>query len=104
MIMVLLVCLLTGVVLGQRFKVLMLLPATVPALLFALLIIAMHGATVGRLLAAALIATASLQIGYLVGIGLRHLIIVERASRAGFRKLAVSAAARPARHLADNRP
>jgi hypothetical protein len=103
MIMVLLVCLLVGAVLGQRFKVFILLPATVPALFFALLVSAMHGATVSRLLATALTAAASLQIGYLFGIGLRHFAVAERANRVGFRRVAVSVSPRPARRLADNK-
>jgi hypothetical protein len=103
MITVLLVCLLAGAVLGQRFKVFILLPAMVPALFFALLVVAMHGATVGRLLAAALIAATSLQMGYLGGIGVRHLAVAERANRLRFRGLAVSASPRPVRRLADNK-
>ena len=51
MIMVLLVCLLAGAVLGQRFKVFILLPALVPALVFAILVAAIHGASAARLLA-----------------------------------------------------
>ena len=103
MIMVLLVCLLAGAVLGQRFKVFILFPAMVPALFFALVVAAMHGATVWGLVATALIAAASLQIGYLGGIGVRHLAVAERANRVRFRKPAVSGSPLPARQLADNK-
>ena len=103
MIMVLLVCLLAGAVLGQRFKVFILFPAMVPAFVFAILVAAMHGASASRLLATALMAGASLQIGYLGGIGIRHLAVAERASRSRFPTLAISAESQPSRHPADTK-
>jgi len=99
-IMVLLFCLLAGAVLGQRFKVFILLPAMVPAAVLAIVVAAVHGATVGRLSATALIAVASLQIGYMAGIVMRHIAVAERANR--LRGLAVSRSLQPARRLIDD--
>ena len=101
MMMVLLVCLLLGAVLGQRFKVLILLPAMLPTVTFATIVVALQGATVWQIVATAFLAGTSLQIGYLAGIGIRHLTIVERASRLGAHRLAVSTSPRTARQLAD---
>jgi hypothetical protein len=75
------ISLLAGMVLGQRFKVLVLAPAIAFAVLAAI------GAGVARpdaiwaIVLAAVATTASLQIGYLAGIGIRHLRIAARASR-----------------------
>lgn len=73
--------LLCGMVLGQRFKMLVLAPASCLALILAL------GTGLARaetltgigLLAAALIT--SLQCGYLLGLGIRHLTVLARARR-----------------------
>jgi hypothetical protein len=81
MVMVLLVCLLFGAVLGQRFRVFIILPAMLPTVAFATVVAASHGTTVWRTLATTFIAVASLQIGYLAGVGIRHFLAAERASR-----------------------
>jgi hypothetical protein len=104
MMMVLLVCLLVGAVLGQRFKVFILIPAMLPAFAFATIVAAVQGATVRHILATVFIAATSLQIGYLAGIGLRHFTAAERASRLRPTSLAESTSPRPARQLADNNP
>ena len=101
MTVVLLVCVFVGAVLGQRFKVLILLPAMLPTVAFATIVVAVQGATAWHILAAALLAATSLQIGYIAGIGVRHFTIVERASRLRPRRLAVSTSPRPARQLAE---
>jgi hypothetical protein len=74
--------LLVGVALAQRFKVLVLVPAIMITLLFALV----SGLARGDVnwTAAALIAViiiVGLQIGYLLGIGVRHLLLLGRAHR-----------------------
>ena len=74
--------LLVGVALAQRFKVLVLVPAIMITLLFALV----SGLARGDVnwTAAALIAVTiivGLQIGYLLGIGVRHLLLLGRAHR-----------------------
>jgi hypothetical protein len=78
----LIVSFLVGMVLGQRFKVLILLPA------IALALIAVVGGGIARaeqVWSIALIAVGvivALQIGYLIGTGIRALIVGARASRA----------------------
>jgi hypothetical protein len=76
-----LISLLMGMVLGQRFKVLVL----VPALAFVLVVAVGAGvARVQGLWPTALMAAgavASLQIGYLGGTGLRHVIAAARISK-----------------------
>lgn len=79
--MVILGILIAGMVLGQRFKVLVLLPASS----FALIIVVVAGIanaetgwSIALQSAAGLI---SLQIGYIAGIALRHSLIASRAAR-----------------------
>jgi len=79
MLILLLFCLLIGAVLGQRFKVLVLIPAMVPVL--AVAAGSAHAGTVWQILGAAVVAATSLQIGYFVGVGIRHLIATARTSR-----------------------
>jgi hypothetical protein len=77
---VLILCLLLGMVLGQRFKVLVLLPATV---LVVPLTIAGEMARTNTLWLLALTvfgAAASLQIGYFLGLGIRHFLVEVPAS------------------------
>jgi len=61
----LLLCFLFGILLGQRFKVLVLLPAIALAVMAA--VGYDHASTLGQVLGTALVVTTSLQIGYLVG-------------------------------------
>jgi hypothetical protein len=74
--------LLVGTFLAQRFKVLVLAPVI---LLFA--VILAFGAGIARADAGwtvgltAAVTIVGLQIGYLLGIGIRHLIVAARASR-----------------------
>jgi hypothetical protein len=91
MVTVLLVCLLFGAVLGQRFRVFILLPAMLPAVAFATLVAASHSITAWQILAAAFQAAASLQIGYLAGVAIRYFLVAERASRLRPKRLAISA-------------
>jgi hypothetical protein len=73
--------LLCGTVLGQRFKMLVLAPASLFALILGIIIGIAHAETLMRvgLNAAALIACV--QMGYLLGLGLRHLTVIARARR-----------------------
>jgi hypothetical protein len=79
MVMLLLICLLVGVVLGQRLRVLVLMPATVLVLVatagFA------HAGTFWQILGAALVTATSLQIGYLVGAGIHSFLAAARIRR-----------------------
>jgi hypothetical protein len=73
--------LLVGTLLAQRSKVLVLAPVILLTLILA------FGAAIARADAVwtvgltAAVTIVGLQIGYLLGIGIRHLIIVTRASR-----------------------
>ena len=76
-----LVSLLIGLMLAQRFKVLSLIPVILLTLLFALTA-ALSGANATWTSAlTAAVAIAGLQVGYLLGIGLRHLTLIARAHR-----------------------
>jgi hypothetical protein len=76
-----LVSLLIGLALAQRFKVLSLIPVILLTLLFALTA-AFSGASAAWISAlTAAVAIAGLQLGYLLGIGLRQLTLIARAHR-----------------------
>ena len=90
MVTVLLICLLFGAVLGQRFRVFIILPAMLPAVAFATIVAASQGTTAWQILATAVIAVTGLQIGYLDGVGIRHFLAAERASRLRSKRLAIS--------------
>jgi hypothetical protein len=85
------ICLLVGAVLGQRFKVLILLPTITIALFFIILAGIAHAATVGWTAMMAVIAITGIQIGYFVGIGIRHVIVIGRAIRSPATSLTRSA-------------
>jgi hypothetical protein len=73
--------LLAGMVLGQRFRVLTLVPAGLLTLLVAIGAGAALGETSGQIGLNAVIAIVSIQLGYLFGLGIRHLLLVSRARR-----------------------
>jgi hypothetical protein len=77
----LIISLLMGMVLGQRFKVLVL----VPAMVFVLLVAIGEGTARAEGLwptaLLAMVAIASLQIGYLAGTGIRYLHVAARTNR-----------------------
>lgn len=79
MLMTLLICLLVGAVLGQKFRVFVLIPAIALAGLatagFA------HAGTFWQILGMVLVATTSLQIGYFAGVGVRYLMAATRPSQ-----------------------
>jgi hypothetical protein len=68
-------CLLVGMLLGQRFKVLVLAPAI--ALIIALSIVfgVARADALWSVAAMAMVATANLQMGYLAGIALRAFLV-----------------------------
>jgi hypothetical protein len=76
-----LVSLLIGLMLAQRFKILSLIPVILLTLLFALTagFSGANAAWTSALTAA--VAIAGLQVGYLFGLGLRHLTLIARAHR-----------------------
>lgn len=79
MIILTLLSLLTGMVLGLRFNVLILVPA-IGCALFIALIVAVARAEVLWPAAMAAAGIASLQIGYLAGGGIRHFAAAARMS------------------------
>ncbi len=73
--------LLIGMVLAQRFKVLALFPAIALILFFAIGIAMVRsdaGWTIGL---TAIVTIVGLQMGYLFGIGIRHIMVLIRVSR-----------------------
>jgi hypothetical protein len=81
MLMFAILSLLLGLVLGQRFKVLILIPVIIITLVFAVvagLARADKAWTVGL---TAAVAIAGLQIGYLLGVGVRYAVLLVRAHR-----------------------
>jgi hypothetical protein len=92
-----LIGLLAGMVLGQRFKVLALVPAIVVSLPMAIGVgVARYGELGPTLLLAAL-AIAGLQVGYLLGIGIRYSLAAARIS--GLRTASLHPS-QPTRHAA----
>jgi hypothetical protein len=79
MLVMLLICLLVGAVLGQRFRVLVLIPAMALAVTAAAGVT--YAGTFWQILEAALVATTSLQIGYFAGVGVRYLTAATRTSQ-----------------------
>jgi hypothetical protein len=73
--------LLAGAVLGQRFNVFVLVPAIGFALLAAIGIGLLHADRIWSTVLMAATVTASLQIGYLAGIGLRAALAGARTAR-----------------------
>ena len=85
------ISLLAGMVLGQRFKVLILVPATALALAFTVGVGIAQAEAVWSIVQMAAVTAAALQIGYLAGIGIRHGLVAARASRVRATSLAASA-------------
>ncbi len=89
----LIVCLLAGLLLGQRFKVLVLIPAALVAIAFAFAAAQSHWP-----IALAAAATVSLQVGYLLGLVVRYILAGLHSNSSPARSLAGSAPTRrPAR-------
>jgi hypothetical protein len=80
MIMVALLSLITGIVLGMRFKVLILVPAIAFVVPIAFGFGIVHHHAFGPAVLAAVAALASLQIGYFVGIPFRNSLAAVRIS------------------------
>jgi len=89
--------LLVGMVLGQRFKVLVLVPAVATSLVVVLGLGIARSQSLEALGLSAIAVIVAVQIGYLLGLGIRHLLVVVRAGRL---RAASFASSRPARHPA----
>ena len=88
------VTLLVGLVLAQRFKVMVLMPASVIVTVLAVATGATHAQTAWSIVLVAATAAISIQIGYLIGIGIHHFVDVSSRSSS----LAAPSASTPARH------
>jgi hypothetical protein len=83
MLMVALITLMTGVVLGTRFRFLILLPATVLAVAAILAIGLPQGDAARSMIVAMLVAAICLQVGYVAGLSARYTPVMMRAARMG---------------------
>ena len=86
--------LLVGAVLAQRFKVLVLLPSTAIVFMAAAIIGLMQSLAIGSTMLVAAAGSASMQAGYLFGLGLRYLL--EARSTESSQSVGASASARRA--------
>ena len=73
--------LLAGMVLGQRFRALSLIPIGLLVLLFIVSAGIALGETLWQIGLNAVVAVVCVQLGYLFGLGIRHLLLVSRARR-----------------------
>jgi hypothetical protein len=92
------ISLLAGMVLGQRFKVLILVPALALALVLAIGSGIARADTIWSIILMGATAGTSLQIGYLAGVGIRHALVAARASRSRATSRTSSAPARRPAH------
>jgi membrane protein DedA with SNARE-associated domain len=81
MIILSVVSLLVGAVLGQRFKVMALMPATAIVLVLAVATGVTQAQTAWSIVLMVAAAATSMQIGYLIGIGIRHVLAAALSSR-----------------------
>jgi hypothetical protein len=95
MIMLSIVSLFVGAALGQRFRVLVLMPATAILLVLAVGIGVAQAYTAWSVILMVAATTASMQIGYLIGIGIRHALAAVWSS--GSSPLAAPTPSTPAR-------
>jgi hypothetical protein len=75
------ISLLVGALLGQRFKVMVLMPATAIVLVVAIGTGVTHAHTAWSIILMAAAAATSMQIGYLIGIGIHHVLAAALSSR-----------------------
>jgi membrane protein DedA with SNARE-associated domain len=92
------ISLLVGALLGQRFKVMVLMPATAILLVLAVGIGVTHAHTAWWIVLMAAAAATSMQIGYLIGIGVRHVLAAAWSRRSS--RLTSPTASSPARQPA----
>jgi hypothetical protein len=90
--------LLAGAVLAQRFKVMVLMPASVIVMVLAVGAGVTHAQTAWSIVLMAATAATSIQIGYLIGIGIHHFVAATVSSRSS--RLAAPSVSTPARHPA----
>jgi len=81
MLLVVLIALMTGLVLGTRYRFLILIPATVFAATAILAVGLTHRDDIGSMVVAMLIAAICLQAGYVTGLCARYAAVMMRAAR-----------------------
>jgi len=89
---------LIGMAFGQRFTVLVLVPAIFLAVVIAIGLGIARSQTPGTITLVTVAAVACLQIGYLVGLGVRELTAAGRANRQRAGSIADSSSARRTAH------
>jgi hypothetical protein len=89
---------LAGMALGQRFTVLALVPAILLAIVIAVGLGVARSQTAGTIALVTVATVACLQIGYLLGLGVRQLTASGRASRERSGSFADSSSARRTAH------
>jgi hypothetical protein len=92
------ISLLAGMVLGQRFKALVLIPAIAIGLVLTIGAGIVGADTFWSIVLMAAVTAASLQIGYFAGICIRRLMVAVRASRLRVASLTGSAPTRRPAH------
>jgi membrane protein DedA with SNARE-associated domain len=95
---IMLVCLLVGVALGQRFKVLVLVPGSGLAFIAVVLVGIARAEAAWTMVLMSIGVVVSLQIGYLAGAAIRRLLVAARASRLRTSLLGASMQARHPAH------
>jgi hypothetical protein len=96
--MSLIISFLAGMVLGQGFKVLVLVPASIIAVAATIGIGVAQASDVWAIVLMALAVMTMLQIGYLIGAGVRSFMVAARAARRYGRPAPISRAIRRAAH------
>jgi len=81
MVVLVILSVLAGMVLGQRFKVFALVPAMGASMLVAITTGVAHADTPSMLALTAIMVGVGIQIGYFLGLGLRHFMVSARAAR-----------------------
>ena len=92
------ICLLVGMVLGQRFKVLVLVPAILLVVALSLVGVVARAEAFWPIAMIAVGAIASLQFGYLLGLGIRFSLVGVRANPSHANSLAGSTSTRRPAH------
>jgi hypothetical protein len=101
MILLAIVSLLVGAALGQRFRVMVLIPATAIVMAVAIGTGVTQAYTAWWIVLAAIVAATGTQIGYFLGLGIHHFLTAALANRSS--PLTASTAPTSGRHPAPNR-
>jgi len=89
------IVLLVGIILGQRFRVMILVPLTLLSVLIALSASLAHRNGTWAAAESSVAAIVALQIGYLGGVGIRHFALLQRANRLSRSQVSSAVAQRP---------